>query len=370
MLLSVSLSFIVAFVLTLITIPPIIKVSKEKNLFDEPNHRKLNKIVIPNLGGVAIFIGATLSSILFFPIAIPHNIQYLFAGMVLMLFVGLKDDIIGSSPRNKLFMQILAAVVLVSLGSLHIDNLSNLFFITHIPIWISIPISLFFYLFIINAMNLVDGIDGLAAGISILFLVITGLWFYAIGNNAYAIICAAFTGSLFGFLRYNLFSKKNKIFMGDTGSLIIGILIASLSIIFLNPSKVTNEYPDLKPIPSLLLALLVIPTADTIRVFYMRIKAGKSPFSPDMNHIHHVLIKSGLSHRLSSLLLVSWSLTMFALSLFLQQLVPQTIVFILILVLTWSMVNVIYQRNNRMSKMRRMRLIVIQNRRKSKYNNR
>ena len=304
MLFSIVAAALTGFALTLITIPPIIKVSKEKNLFDEPNHRKLNKIVIPNLGGVGIFIGATLSSILFFPTNIPHNIQYLFAGMVLMLFVGLKDDIIGSSARNKLFMQIVAAIVLIFLGDIQFHNLYNLFAIEKIPAWIGVPLTLMFFLFIINAMNLIDGIDGLAAGISILFLVIMCLWFFYAGNQAYAVICAGFIGSLIGFLRFNLFSKKNKIFMGDTGSLILGVLIASLSILFLNPENILPETLELPHTPTMVLALLVVPTTDTLRVFYMRLKAGKSPFAPDMNHVHHVLIKSGLSHRLSSLLLI------------------------------------------------------------------
>ncbi|RKD88192.1 MraY family glycosyltransferase [Mangrovibacterium diazotrophicum] len=367
MLFSIIATALTGLLLTLITIPPIIKVSKEKDLFDEPNHRKLNKIVIPNLGGVAIFIGATLSSIIFFPPAIPHNIQYLFAGMVLMLFVGLKDDIIGSSARNKLFMQIIAALVLIFLGNLQFHNLYNLFAIGNIPVWIGVPLTLFFYLFIINAMNLIDGIDGLAAGISILFLSVMCFWFYHVEDQAHAVICAGFIGSLIGFLRFNLFSKKNKIFMGDTGSLILGVLIASLSILFLNPTNPLSGTVDLPHTPTMVLALLVVPTTDTLRVFYMRIRAGKSPFAPDMNHIHHVLIKSGISHRLSSLLLVFWSGAIFGLTMILHSIVPTTITFVFLISFTWFMVNIIYKRNSRMSKIRRMRLTVIKNRRKSRY---
>ena len=367
MLISVLFALITGFILTLITIPPIIKVSKEKNLFDEPNHRKLNKIVIPNLGGVGIFIGATLSSILFFPSNVPHNIQYLFAGMVLMLFVGLKDDIIGSSPRNKLFMQIVAAIVLIFLGNIQLHNLYNIFAIGTIPAWIGIPLTLIFYLFIINAMNLIDGIDGLAAGISIFFLFIMCVSFYFIENQAYAVICAGFMGSLIGFLRFNLFSKKNKIFMGDTGSLILGVLIASLSILFLNPENNLSGKVQVPHTPTMVLALLVVPTTDTLRVFYMRIRAGKSPFAPDMNHVHHVLIKSGLSHRLSSLLLISWSAAMLGMTMLLRPLVPITFTFVFLIFFTWFMVDIIHKRNSRMSRMRRMRLTVIKNRRKSRY---
>ncbi|WP_372776307.1 glycosyltransferase family 4 protein [Mangrovibacterium sp.] len=366
MVISLVIAFTAALTLTLITTPQIIKVSREKNLFDEPNHRKLNKIVIPNLGGVAIFIGASLSSILCFPKIIPPNIQYVFAGMVLMLFVGLKDDIIGSSPRNKLFMQILAALVLIFMGDLHINNLSNLFFINQIPSWISVPISLLFFLFIINAINLIDGIDGLAAGIGVFFMGTIGFWFYANGNQAYAVISFAFAGALCGFLRFNLFSKKHKIFMGDTGSLILGILIGSLSIAFLNSPPSTPILSDLPHSPSLLLGLLIIPVTDTLRVFYIRVKAGHSPFNPDMNHIHHVLIKSGLSHRVSSLLLVGWSVAMFTVAFVMHRLIPATLSFIFMLALTWLVVNLIRENNNRMGRMRRMRLIVIKNRRKNR----
>ena len=367
MYLSILFAFTVSFLITLITIPPVIRVSKEKNLFDEPNHRKLNKTVIPNLGGVSIFIGATLSSIMFMPKIMTHNIQYLFAGLVLMLFVGLKDDIIGSSARNKFFMQILAALVLILFGNMQIDNLYNLFLIGHIPTWISIPLSLIFYLFIINAMNLIDGIDGLAAGISILFLTATGTWFYFSNNPGYAIICSAFIGSLIAFLRFNLWSRKNKIFMGDTGSLIVGILIATLSIVLLDPVNPEPRSIRFTQMPLILLSLLIIPVTDTIRVFYLRIREGNSPFSPDMNHIHHVLIKSGLTHRVSSLLLVSWTTAMLSLSIILQPLFPLTFNFILILFLTWFMVNLICKRNNRMSRIRRMRLIIIKNKRKTRF---
>lgn len=361
-------ALVTAFVLTYITTPPIIKVSKEKKLFDEPNHRKLNKIVIPNLGGVSIFIGATLSSILFFPVDVQSHIQFLFAGLVLMLFVGLKDDIIGSSARNKLFMQILASVVLIFMGGMTITNLHQLFFIQSLPALIGVPLSLLFFLFIINAMNLIDGIDGLAAGIASLFLLVIGTCFAMIGNWTLAVICAAFLGSLLAFLRFNLFSKEYKIFMGDTGSLILGVLIAGLSISFINQDEFSTGHFDFNHLPAILLALLIIPVTDTLRVFFIRIRAGHSPFAPDMNHIHHVMIKSGLSHRLSSLLLVCWSLGMLVVVLFVQRWVPVTLSFLFVIAATLLAVNTIYQRNKRMSKMRRMRLTVIKNRRKSRYN--
>ena len=205
---NILLTIISSFIFTYISIPPIVRISHEKHLFDFPNHRKLNKVVVPTLGGVSIFIGITLGSILFLGDSNMPEFRYIIGALILLFFVGLKDDILILAPMKKLVVQIAAASMLVILGNIQITNLSDLFLMEHIGSWLSVPLSILILLLIINAINLIDGIDGLAAGISILVSGILGFWFLFSGHAQYAILSLAVTGSLLAFLRFNLWGGK------------------------------------------------------------------------------------------------------------------------------------------------------------------
>lgn len=309
---------------------------------DVPNQRKLNKMVVPTLGGVAIFIGINLSSMLFLPKSDTSDLRFLYATLIIMFFTGLKDDILIISAKKKFAVQLITALILVMLGNFKITHAYGLAGITVLNDWVSIPLSVLVILFLINAINLIDGIDGLATGITIFISTCLGAWFYMAGFMAYGIICASIAGSLLAFLRFNLWGGKNKIFMGDTGSLVLGLLLASIIIKF-NELNVQAPFPfRFQQAPLVGLALLIVPITDTLRVFCIRIYNKKSPFSPDMNHIHHLLIKSGLTHIQASSFLVAYTVFFTMLSLTFQAYLDITTGFVLLFGLSLSAVGLIY----------------------------
>jgi UDP-GlcNAc:undecaprenyl-phosphate/decaprenyl-phosphate GlcNAc-1-phosphate transferase len=347
LLLNIFCSILFSFLFTYICIPPIVRICKVKNLVDVPNSRKLNKQSIPTLGGVSIFIGVTLSSILFLGNIQFHELRYILGSIIMLFFIGLKDDILIISPKKKLIVQVAAAAMLVVLGKFQITNLSNLFFINHVSIWISVPLSFLILLLIINAINLIDGIDGLAAGITIFVSGTLGAWFIITGYIAYAILSFAIVGSLLAFLRFNLWGGDLKIFMGDTGSLILGCLLGILVIKFLN-FNIVAPYPfGIHNAPSFVLSLLIVPITDTLRVFAVRIYHKRSPFSADKNHIHHILIKSGMNHIQASGFLVLYTSFFVLFSITTQHYLSITSSFVLILSASFVAVGLLSKRKEK-----------------------
>lgn len=296
-------AFLIGLVLVYISIPVIVRISEQKNLYDEPGERKINKTVVPNLGGVAIFIGVSIATLLSLHQFEFIDFRYIQASLIILFFIGIKDDILIISPTKKFLAQILSALILIILGNIRFTNLHGILGIFEINYFLSIVISLVAIVSIINATNLVDGIDGLAASIGIFASLIFGIKFLLTGNSEYTILCSALTGSLIAFLWFNLNGKSYKIFLGDTGSLILGLLI-SIEVIKYNEFAlaVTPQETAFSPVFSL--AVLATPLADMIRVFTLRILHGKPPFAPDMNHIHHRLLKLGFSHITSTIIIV------------------------------------------------------------------
>lgn len=337
---------ITSFLLTYIAVPSIVQISNEKKLFDIPNHRKLNRVVVPTLGGVAIFLGANLSPIIFMQDESMTELRYLFAATVMMFFIGLKDDILVISPWKKLPVQLAAALVLVLMGNFRITHTYGLASVFLLDNWGSISLSILVILFLINAINLIDGIDGLAAGLSLLISCMLGVWFYLAGYINYGIICLALSGSLLAFLRFNLWGGRNKIFMGDTGSLVLGVMLSAMIIRF-NELNVISPAPfRFSRAPLLGLALFIVPVTDTLRVFTIRIWQKRSPFSPDMNHVHHLLIKSGLTHMQASGFLMGYTVFFTLLALVSAHYhLNITLGFILLLSLSFSAVGLIYRKS-------------------------
>jgi len=299
--------FFIGMILVHFTIPFIVRVSKAKVLFDAPNHRSVNKTGVPNLGGVALFIGITIATLFGIQDFAFHDFSYILISMIIMFFVGIKDDIMTITPRQKLIAQIICALILIIPGDIRVTNLHGILGIQEINYAVSVGISLLAIIFIINAINLIDGIDGLAAAIGISTTIIFGINFFIIGNYQYTILSLAIIGSLVSFFIYNVFGSKNKIFMGDTGSLLIGLL---LSVFFIKYNefciKGNDQVSNFSPILSL--AIISVPIFDLIRVFLIRIFLNKSPFAPDKNHIHHGLLKLGFSHLKSTLIIVTGNL--------------------------------------------------------------
>ncbi len=329
---------IVSFILTYISIPPIVRVSNAKHLFDKPNHRKLNKVVIPTLGGVGIFIGLSLSFIIFSKLGLNNEIKYIFAAVIMLFFIGLKDDILVISAKKKFLVQLVATALLVFLGNVHLESFNGLFGLYEIPVWLGQITAFMIILFLTNALNLIDGIDGLASGIALFVSLLFGSWFLMAGIENYAILCFSISGSLIAFLKFNLWGKENKIFMGDTGSLILGVLLAVIVIKFNNSGQILSSATGLLHIPAIALSLLIVPICDVLRVFTIRLLQKRSPFSPDMNHIHHALIKLGFTHIQSSAILISFTGTFVLASIILQNYINVTISFLSLLSFSFGLI--------------------------------
>ncbi len=297
------LSFLIGFTLVIIAIPVIIRISREKHLYDEPNERRINKVVVPNLGGIAIFIGVSIATLLSLHKFEFIEFRYILASMIILFFIGIKDDILIISPRKKLIAQIICALILIIPGEIRFTNLHGILDFFEINYFASVAITLVAIVSIINAINFVDGIDGLAASIGIFSSIIFGTKFLVTTNNDYAILCSALTGSLLAFLRFNVFGKTNKVFLGDTGSLLLGLLIA-VQVIQYNEFALTTTPQETAFSPVFSLAILATPLADMIRVFIVRILNGKSPFAPDLGHIHHRLLGLGFSHIACTIIIV------------------------------------------------------------------
>lgn len=345
--LALLFNIVTSFLLTYLVIPPTVRISNAKNLMDVPDKRKLNKQVVPTLGGIAIFVGLNLSTMLFIPRAGATEIRFLYASVIMMFFIGLKDDILIISARKKFIVQLMAALVLVLMGNYRITNLYGLAGINELADWFSIPLSILIVLFLVNAMNLIDGIDGLASGVSIVITSFLGVWFYMSGFTTYGIICTALAGSLLAFLRFNLWGGKNKVFMGDTGSLVLGIVLSAVIIKFIELNYYASYPFYLNQAPLVALALLIVPITDTLRVFSIRLYHKKSPFSPDMNHIHHILIKSGLSHIQASSFLIAYTVFFTILALTLEIYLNITVGFIVILTSSFIAIGFLYYRMKR-----------------------
>ncbi|WP_266366609.1 MraY family glycosyltransferase [Tellurirhabdus rosea] len=292
------LSFLVACFVSVVSIPVVIKISELKHLMEKPGERSSHKTATPTFGGIAIF-AAILISYFLWP-AIDQTDIYRtnlsIVGMTILFFIGIKDDLVGIDPNKKIFFQILPSLILIFFGDLRIDYLYGIFGFHHINDFFAIAITCFIFIALINAINLIDGIDGLAAGIATLASATFGGWFLL--TNHFAMACLAFTlaGSLIGFLRFN-FSKTSKIFMGNTGSLILGFLLSFFAVRFVNLNNTFRFDPTaFYNAPVIAIVVLIVPIFDTLRVFLVRILAGKSPFAADRNHMHHILIDNGLSH--------------------------------------------------------------------------
>ena len=312
---QIILSAIVACATSITAIPVIIKISRLKNLMADPGERSSHVTKTPTLGGVAIFASTLISYFLWENPDEGQLIHLSISAIVILFFLGVKDDILVLSPKKKMFVQVAVSGLVVILADLRIENLFGIFGINEIPYLISLALTVFVFIALINAINLIDGIDGLAGGIGMIAGGMFGIWFYL--NGHYALACLAFSmaGSLAGFLRFN-YSKTSKIFMGDTGSLLVGFMLTMFAIKFIQLNIEYRFNPNASfSAPILAIIVLIVPIFDTLRVFIVRLKDKKSPFVGDRNHLHHILIDSGLSHFQSSVIL--WTFTLISTILFL-----------------------------------------------------
>lgn len=336
-------ALVISMICGFITIPAILDFCKKKNLYDIPNSRKVHKSPIPRLGGLAFLP----SMLIAFFIAIfvldsqvkGPNIQisiwslYFLISLLIIYFTGIIDDLIGLNANVKFTIQIIAAAILPFSG-LYINNLYGLFGFHEIPFLAGAPITIFIIVFICNAMNLIDGIDGLCASLSEIALLGFLYAFFNEGLYIYCILIAGLMGVLVPYLYFNIFgkcTKNRKIFMGDSGSLTIGFI---LSFLFIKLSM-DNPYVmsfNIKRMP-FAYSLLIVPTFDVVRVVFHRIRTHRSIFDADKNHIHHKLMKYGMSAHQALITIIMLDLSFLIINIMLFSIISFTIILIINIIL-------------------------------------
>jgi len=296
--------FLMAFVMTYVSIPPIVELAQTKGLFDFPNGRTSHIKATPYLGGISVFSGLIISTVVFAGLGFLHDLAYIIAGIIVILFVGLGDDLFDINPIKKLAGQLFASGIIVVLGDIRINNFYGFLGFEGIPYITSILFTIFVFIVIINGFNLIDGIDGLSSGVCILISITLGLWFLGGNFTNYSVMSFSLAGSSIAFFYFNVFSRKNKIFLGDAGSLILGLTIAVLITRFLEYQSIAPGNIAIQSAPAVALGILIIPLFDTLRVFALRISQNRSPFSADRQHLHHILIDLGYSHLQATLIII------------------------------------------------------------------
>lgn len=286
------LCFLTSFIITLITIPPLISLVKKYRLYDIPDIRKEHITPIPTMGGIAVIAGMMTGMFLWFPFNNQIAQVSFFFSIVVLFALGIMDDLKDLSAKYKFIIQI-ALATLIALSGIRITSFEGLFGINDLSLSAQYTITVLALVGITNAFNLIDGIDGLAGGIGFMSLVTLGLFLTMSGDANTALIAFALAGGLMAFLYFNF--NPARIFMGDTGSLVLGFVVAVLCIRLMQVNvMITN--PVLPHAPVFVFGIVLIPVFDTMKVFITRIWRGKSPFSPDKTHIHHLLTNQGFSH--------------------------------------------------------------------------
>ena len=313
--------FLFAVSLGMVIIPRILVISHKKRLYDVPDARKVHTMPVPRLGGLSFFPVILMSMFLvigfrlyFWDVNVSglsfnmlYEYLFLFVGMTLLYLVGVCDDLVGVGYRYKFAVQIAAALLLVLSGN-WFDSFGGLFGIYSVPVWVGVPFTVFIVVYITNAINLIDGIDGLASGLCCIALSVLSVIFFLRGQYVYALLAICTLGILMPFWCYNVFGNANrghKLFMGDAGSLTLGYVISFLII----HMSVTNEVSPTLSNPYMVIAFstVLVPLLDVIRVVLHRLREHKNPFLPDKNHFHHKLLRTGMRVRMVMVCIIAIS---------------------------------------------------------------
>ena len=317
---KILLAFLISGLFIRYAIPVIVRIAKVKKIYDMPNGRTSHQTPTPRLGGVGVFLSVLLISLLIVDISKFPQFQYILAGSIILFFIGLKDDILSLSPWKKLGGQLLATLFIVFFADIRLTSIHGFFGLNDLSYIQSVIVSFFVMILIINAFNLIDGVDGLSGSLAIVSFTALGTWFYLNKSYEIAIICASMIGSLGAFLLFNIWAKRRKVFLGDTGALFIGYLLAIFIISFCEMNTTINVVMPIQSVPVIAFCILIVPLLDTARIFLVRILQGRSPFSPDKNHIHHYLLDLGLNHLQVTTILVAANIFFIILAYFLQNL--------------------------------------------------
>lgn len=309
--------FLIGFISCLLAIagmPLVIKIAQKKHLVVRPNKRMSHNGEVPNIGGIDICFSFMLTYLVF-AFNEFHESQFLLIGVFAIMSVGLVDDILILSPTAKLLGETLAGTALIGFADIRLTHLFGIFGVNELCLIPSYLISLFVLIAIINAINLIDGVDGLASGLGMLYCLFFAIYFMLVGETNWAILAFCLIGSLAVYFCYNVFGHKRKIFMGDSGSLLLGYMLTAFVFRFceINAYHLVPETFHMSAAPAVAICVLSVPVFDTIRVSLTRIKHHQSPFHADKNHIHHLLLRTGLTHFQTTCVLLAVSLMMMAL---------------------------------------------------------
>ncbi len=288
---NIAYAFLTSFAICFFSIPSVINIAKLKNLTDAPGNRKNHGEIVPTLGGISIFAALIFSLSFWGREADFFEMKYFISSLLVIFFVGIKDDLYDLVAYKKLIAMLIAALILTHFGDVRLTSLYRLFGVQDIPVWISYALTIFTITVIMNSFNLIDGVDGLAAGVASVICAFYGTWYALVGYNSLSLMAFALLAALLAFLYYN--RTPAKIFMGDTGSLLIGLVISLLTIKFIEYNKVNSGPYHISSVPAVAIGVLIVPLFDLARVFIILVREGKSPLAADRNHLHHRLLDLG-----------------------------------------------------------------------------
>lgn len=291
---QIIIGTVVAFLVCFYAIPVIITVANKKKLYDIPDERKIHTTPISSLGGLGIFIGFMMGLLLAINnVSAVAGFQYYIAAFMVIFFFGIKDDILILSPLKKVIGQLLVAALLIFKSGLVISSMHGFLGVHALNYTMGCFLTLFTVIVVMNAYNLIDGVDGLAGTVSVITCTIFGFFFYVNGDAFFSLLAFSFAASVVAFLIYNY--SPAKIFMGDTGAMLSGAVNVILVIRFIDTAPQGSVLPIIAS-PAMGFGILLMPLLDTLRVFSIRMIHGRSPFSPDRNHLHHMLLDRGFNH--------------------------------------------------------------------------
>ena len=301
--------FCISFVAVAAIHPSLVKLAKEKNIVDNPNSRKLQAEPVPVLGGIAIFFGIMLGLVCTCALHDCSSLFVIFGCMLLMMYLGAMDDVLDISPVLRLFVQIVATLILIYIAGLSLDDFHGLWGIGKLPEWASVPLTIIAVVGIINALNLIDGVDGLFSTFSTVVCAIFAIIFHRGGEDCMFVLAVASIGAMIPFMLHNAFGKKSKMFVGDGGSLLMGIVLSVFVMEVIHKPVYASmfEAHNCALVP-FVFAVLAVPVFDTVRVMTARIIRGGSPFIGDKTHLHHLFIWLGVSHIGTTLCVVGLNL--------------------------------------------------------------
>lgn len=293
---TILLPFVIAFIATKWIFPKALNIALVKNIVDNPNARKLQRTPVPILGGLTIFFGMTMGIASAIMQGDYVDIFPVLVSMILILIIGTIDDIIDLTPSFRFLIEIMIVLVLIFSSGASLNDFHGLWGFWEVPMWFSLMLTIVAAVGMINAINLIDGVDGLSSGFCIMASSLFGIMFYFAGNGSMLVLAAVAIGALIPFFFHNVFGRTSKMFIGDGGTLLMGIILSTFVIRTLtHGTSCASLDPNLGLIP-FTISVMSIPVFDTLRVMSIRILRGKSPFSPDKTHLHHLFIEMGFSH--------------------------------------------------------------------------